>query len=114
MTSPNRPHIPYSPEHSRAQALEVHYRAEGELSPGSVMDLGLGRLQLTGETEFPVGTELELCFGHSPRRPSGVVTMKASVQRSQPGQMAIRFVSVRPSDHSKVFSTIRQLAASKT
>ncbi len=95
---------------SRAAAVEVHYTADGNLSSGSLTDLGPGKLQLVGERDFPAGTELELRFGHNPARSSGVITMKACVQHSQPGKMAIAFVSVRPSEQAKTLSTIRQLA----
>ncbi len=112
MTSGKPTEVPRQPDSSRATAaLEVHYRADGDLCRGSVVDLGMGKLQLVGETHFPAGTELELRFGHSPRNVNGVVTMKAAVRQSQPGRMAISFVSVRPSDHTKTLSTIRQLAA---
>jgi hypothetical protein len=113
MTSGKLTEVPRHPDSSRANALEVHYRADGDLCRGSVEDLGMGKLQLVGETHFPAGTELELRFGHSPSRIAGVVTMKASVQHSQAGKMAITFMSVRPSDHTKMLSTIRQLAATR-
>ncbi len=77
------------------------------------MDLGLGGLQLAGEKDFAPGTELELRFGHKPGQSSGMITMKASVQRSQPGKMAIAFMSVRPLDQARTLNSIRQLAASQ-
>ncbi len=101
------------PNRSSRPALEVRYRAEGDLCQGSVVDLGAAGLQLQGEKQFSAGTELELRFGHKPGRESGIITMKASVRHSQPGKMGIAFLSVRPSEQAKTLSTIRQLTTGK-
>lgn len=93
--------------------MDVHYRTEGEFFRGSLVDLGAAGLQLVGDRDFSAGTELELRFGHKPGHFSGMITMKASVRRSQPGKMAIAFVSVRPSDQARTLNSIRQLAASQ-
>ena len=72
--------------------------------------MGARGLQLLGKTQFPVGTELEVHFGQNGQRAAAVVTMRAAVQHSHPEGMLIGFIGVRPSEQTKTFSTIRQLA----
>ena len=105
--------LPLQLRPNRPAAIEVDYGSGGDFANGSIIEDGNSGLQLAGEKQYAVGTELELRFGRNSKQASGVITMKAVVRRIHPGPMHVAFVSVRPSDQAKTLGTIRQLTAAQ-
>ncbi len=91
-----------------AAQLAVQYKVGEELFLGTIVDLGVGGIGLTGPKQFPVGTEIELRFGSGSE---AAVAIQARVRHCQAGKMGVAFVNVQASEQRKRFEQIKRLAS---
>lgn len=94
--------------------VAIRYGKADEFSSGELLDVSVGGIAITGETMYPIGTELELRF-RSRTSKVDLLRLRAVVRHSAHGakRMGLEFVNVPVSDFTRTLAMIERLTASQ-
>ncbi len=92
--------------------LALRYGMNAELIPGELLDVSAGGIGITGETAYPVGTELTLHFRARTSK-TDLLSLRATVRHLHGKRMGLEFVNLPLSDFSRTLAMIERLTASQ-
>ena len=90
--------------------LEVRYGTQ-ELVSGRAMDISEGGIGFTGTVNYPVGSDIEICFRH--KAPVGWFKARGVVRHSDSERMGAQFVGLGLFDRTRILEMIYQDIATR-
>jgi hypothetical protein len=91
----------------RAADWRVLFGPPGQLVAGFLADMSPIGVSILSETQYPVGTEIEVHFGVHDDHPAGKLQMRAVVRHCAKGRLGVQFVNVEPAQRDHWWKIMR-------